>query len=581
MSLSIRTTVTSLATNTMAMKQLFLICTFLIAIPYRAQVACDILSAGPMQGSYAHTWAEPAGGSWDTPNMTYTSNRVIGDLVRAMSSGPGDSLCCSALSSPALVQGKVAVIHRGTCDYALKAKHAQDAGAIAVVIINNVQGPPVEMGGGPYGPQVHIPVFMINAADGEAWCEALDAGTTLSVLLGNKDGYYAADAGVRKQDVLLPKSLAWPGLLASEPGDHLVSLGAMVHNYGSEAIVGVALRAVVAQDGESVYDESTPPFPLDAGDSLMVVLPDWQQASFAGRYQLTYHVVTTTDQHGLDNQFTLPLYYGDRYALAPTEATSGAPVSTIGMQPAQSNGAFESCVHFRDAHASRIAVTGIDRQVSVNEPLTLAGDAVLTRVYEWQDPFEGMDDPGFGFTQLTLLQETEHVLTAAGNSAMIHFPFEDPIMLEDDARYLFCTVTSNPTVFFGYHEHVSFARNEEVFGQPTSPLSNGGDWFIGFTGGPVASLGLRTVDATTIGIDEHNAAGLSAFPNPSEGVFNLVIESPEPVTLVVRDGMGRELLRQRAANGRATVDLGDASPGPYILSLEGRSRSRSLHVVVE
>ncbi len=196
----------------MAMKPLFLISTFLIAIPYRAQVACDILSAGPMQGSYAHTWAEPASGSWDTPNMTYASNRVIGDLVRALSSGPADSLCCAALANPALVQGKVAVIHRGTCDYALKAKHAQDAGAIAVVIINNVQGPPVEMGGGPYGPQVHIPVFMISAADGDAWREALEAGATLSVLLGNKDGYYAADAyyqdparpaGLRGHDAIL------------------------------------------------------------------------------------------------------------------------------------------------------------------------------------------------------------------------------------------------------------------------------------------------------------------------------------------------------------------------------------------
>lgn len=565
----------------MAMKQLFLISTFLIAIPYRAQVACDILSAGPMQGSYAHTWAEPASGSWDTPNMTYASNRVIGDLVRALSSGPADSLCCAALANPALVQGKVAVIHRGTCDYALKAKHAQDAGAIAVVIINNVQGPPVEMGGGPYGPQVHIPVFMISAADGDAWREALEAGATLSVLLGNKDGYYAADAGVRKQDVLMPKSLALPSLLASEPGDHLVSPGAMVHNFGSEAIAEVALRAVVTQDGESVYDESTLPFPLAAGDSLMVVLPDWQQASYSGRYQLTYQVVTPADQHGLDNQFTLPLHYGDRYALTPTEAASGAPVSTIGMQPAQSNGAFESCVHFRDSHASRIAVTGIDRQVSVNEPLTLAGDAVLTRVYEWQDPFDGMDDPGFGFTQLTLLQENEHVLTAEGNSAMVHFPLADPVILEDGARYLFCTVTSNPTVFFGYHEHVSYARNEEVFGQPTSPLSNGGDWFIGFAGGPVASVGLRTVEAATIGIDEPDASGLSAFPNPSEGIFHLVIESPEPVTLVARDALGREVLRQRASGGRATVDLSDAAPGPYLLSMEGRSRARSLRLMVD
>ncbi|MBK8227873.1 MAG: hypothetical protein IPK70_11960 [Flavobacteriales bacterium] len=170
------------------MKAIALTASLLLAIPFRAQVACDILSAGPLQGSYAHTWAEPAAGSWDTPNMLYASNRVIGDLVRAHSGGPDDSLACSPLTNPAAVAGKVALLYRGTCDYALKAKHCQEAGAIAVVIINNVQGPPVEMGGGPYGPQVTIPVFQITLGDGEAWMEAIETGATLSVLLGNKDG---------------------------------------------------------------------------------------------------------------------------------------------------------------------------------------------------------------------------------------------------------------------------------------------------------------------------------------------------------------------------------------------------------
>ena len=564
----------------MAMKHLLLSISFLIAIPFHGQVACDILSAGLLQGSFAHTWAEPANGSWDTPNMTFASNRLTGDLVLALSSGTGDSLCCSALLNAAQVQGNVALIYRGTCDYALKARLAQDAGAIGVVIINNVPGPPVEMGGGPYGPQVHIPVFMIRAADGEAWREALDAGASLSVLLGNKDGYYATDAGIRKEDVLLPTSLALPRWLASQPGDHLVSLGAMMHNYGSEPIAVASLRAVITQDGESVYDEAAGPFQLVAGDSVMVLLPDWQQSAYAGRYQLTYQVLTAGDQHGLDNLFTVALDYGDRYSLAPTDAT-GAPVSSVGMKPAQSNGTYESCVHFRDSHASRIAVTGIDRQVSVNAPLLLAGDGVLTRVYEWQDPFDVLEDPGFGFTQINLVQEAEHVLTAPGNSAQVHFPFDAPIVLQDDARYLFCTVTNNPTVFFGYFEQVSHAMNEQVFGQPTSPLNNGGDWFLRFTGNPVASLGLRTVDATTIGIDEASVPGLSASPNPSSGLFNLVIESPEPVTLVARDALGREVLREWATSGRATLDLTDEAPGLYVLTMQGRARARSMRLMVE
>jgi hypothetical protein len=563
------------------MKAIAFIASLLLAIPFRAQVACDILNAGPLQGSYAHTWAEPAAGSWDTPNMLYAANRVIGDLVRAQSGGPEDSLACSPLINPTAVAGKVALLYRGTCDYALKAKHCQEAGAIAVVIINNVQGPPVEMGGGPYGPQVTIPVFQITLGDGEAWMEAIESGATLSLLLGNKDGYYAVDAGVRKQGVLLPNSLALPALLASQPGDHAVGLGAMVHNFGSEDIAWLALHAVIEQDGESVYDEATLPFALAPGDSVLAQLPDWTQPAFSGNYQLTYNVVALNDQHVLDNQYTVPLHYEDRYALAPVEQASGAPVSTVGTQPAQSAGAYESCIHFRDTHASRIAVTGMDRQVSVSEPLTIAGDGVITRVYEWQDPFVTMDDPGFGFSQLSVVHDEEHVITASGNSAMIHFPFTEPLLLQDNARYLFCTVTSNPTVFFGFHEHVHYGLNETVYGQPTSPISNGGNWFIGFTGGPVASLGLRTADAASIGIEEAAPPRLSAYPNPSAGVFHLVIESPEPVQLIARDALGREMLRQRASAGRAVVDLSGRPAGVYMLSMQGSGAARALRLVVE
>jgi len=562
------------------MKHLLLSASLLVAIPFRAQVACDILTTGQLQGSYAHTWAEPEPGSWDTPNMIHASNRVIGELVLAITSGSADSLCCAPLANGPAVNGHIAVIYRGTCDYALKARYAQDAGALAVVIINNVPGPPVPMGGGSIGQQVHIPVFMIGMADGEAWRAALDDGASLTVLLGNKDGYFGHDVGLRKSDVLLPTALAFPSWLAAQSGDHVVSLGAMVHNYGSDPNEAVALRAVVLQDGETMYDETTLPFPLEPGDSLMVLLPDWVQSSYAGRYQLTYTVVSGIDQHELDNHFSIPLDFSDRFALVPTDPT-GAPVSTIGMKPAQSDGIYESCIHFRDPHASRIAITGIDRQVSVNEPLQLVGDVVFTRVYEWTDPFATMDDAGFGFTQVSLAAEDEHVITAPGNSAMLHMPFTEPLLLQDNMRYLFCTATNNPSVFFGYHEHVSFRMNEALHGQPTSPLRNGTNWFLRFVGGPVASLGLRAVDASSIGIQEEQALGARAFPNPGEGIFHLVLDSPEQAELIVRDVLGREVLRQRTVSGMTTLDLSQESPGAYMATVIGASGSQSLRLVVE
>ena len=45
------------------------------------------------------------------------------------------------------VRGKVAMIDRGTCGFAVKAKNAQNAGAIGVIIVNNVAGAAPGLGG--------------------------------------------------------------------------------------------------------------------------------------------------------------------------------------------------------------------------------------------------------------------------------------------------------------------------------------------------------------------------------------------------------------------------------------------------
>ena len=73
--------------------------------------------------------------------------------------------------------GKVAVVWRGTCEFGLKARHAQDAGAIGVIVVNNVAGL-MTMSGGSSGPQVAIPVIMVTPETGEAILRTAAGGTT-------------------------------------------------------------------------------------------------------------------------------------------------------------------------------------------------------------------------------------------------------------------------------------------------------------------------------------------------------------------------------------------------------------------
>jgi len=72
---------------------------------------------------------------------------------------------CNPLPADSLT-GQTVLVHRGTCAGSLKTFNAQNAGASALIMINNVPGAPVALGSG--GEAVTIPAFMISQADGAA-----------------------------------------------------------------------------------------------------------------------------------------------------------------------------------------------------------------------------------------------------------------------------------------------------------------------------------------------------------------------------------------------------------------------------
>ncbi len=84
--------------------------------------------------------------------------------------GPGCSTFDNA--NAAAVRGKVPIISRGGCTFAIKVKNAQDAGAVGVVLANNIPG--ALLPGGTDG-SITIPSFGVSQADGEALKAAVAA----------------------------------------------------------------------------------------------------------------------------------------------------------------------------------------------------------------------------------------------------------------------------------------------------------------------------------------------------------------------------------------------------------------------
>ena len=114
-----------------------------------------------------------------------SSAGVSGDVIiatdAANAAGPTTTDACSAITNAASVAGRIALVNRGTCGFVVKVKNAQNAGAIAVLVADNVAGgPPAGLGGA--DPTITIPSVRITLADGNKIKTAL-ASATVNVTL--------------------------------------------------------------------------------------------------------------------------------------------------------------------------------------------------------------------------------------------------------------------------------------------------------------------------------------------------------------------------------------------------------------
>ena len=119
------------------------------------------INEGPLAGDYEGVPAAFGGEIVDL-----TADKV---LVEDDPSGTSDTNdACDEITNGSDLSGKIAVIRRGECEFGFKALAAQNEGAVAVIMVNNVEGEAITMAGGAVGDQVTIPLFMVNSIDGEA-----------------------------------------------------------------------------------------------------------------------------------------------------------------------------------------------------------------------------------------------------------------------------------------------------------------------------------------------------------------------------------------------------------------------------
>lgn len=139
---------------------------------YQSNNQNTVTSPPSLAGNYTSTYATGFGAQITSP--------LSGNVVLVNDGTATPTLGCSTLTNAAAISGKIALIRRGSCPFVQKVLNAQNAGAIGVIIMNNIDGNPVAMGG--TDPSLNIPVIMVSQAVGNDYEAALLAGTVTATI---------------------------------------------------------------------------------------------------------------------------------------------------------------------------------------------------------------------------------------------------------------------------------------------------------------------------------------------------------------------------------------------------------------
>lgn len=144
-----------------------------------------ITSPEGLEGSYV---AIPAAFGPNLPKEPLPGKLVLveDDDLTTSAADPTDA--CDDLVNADAINGNIAVIRRGECNFTEKILRVQEAGAIAAIMVNNVKGEAIIMAG--EEPAITIPSAMVTLTLGESIIAQLTEGIEVTVSLTDAGPYY-------------------------------------------------------------------------------------------------------------------------------------------------------------------------------------------------------------------------------------------------------------------------------------------------------------------------------------------------------------------------------------------------------
>lgn len=578
----------------------------LVAAAANAQVIVAGVSPQNIVANYIHTWADPDGG-WGTPDFTIPGTFVEDTLQLAddgttglnAQGNPLSASGCSALA-PGSLDGKIAVVYRydgvddnpatstpdgpDYCGFSEKALNAQNAGAVAVIIINRNPDEVIAMGAGTIGATVTIPVVMLDINDGQTLVAEMANGPVV-VFMGNKTGLFANDIALNANAALAPKGGMVHSLLAQNGTEFNFEVGANVTNPGNQAQANVSLNAKITNpSGAIVYDNTVSGISLAAGDTAGIdvfpsgtyTLPQFSLSSYpAGTYTLTYTAsLGGTDEYADDNTLEFTFTINDSvFSYSAIDPATNAMGASNFYRPSTNNQTYSVCTVIQDPNASRVAATGIYFAATTAANTTpLDGEEMNLYLYTWDDQFTDLNDANFPANNawtLTEVASSFYYYPSDLQGDVVYGAFASPVVLQDNVRYLACVQTVNLNLYLGYGSQ-NYTWNTDLYLQPMFPNESDGTRYpIGFGSDLPSALGVGLIDKNLIGLSETNVVEGMAYPNPANDKVTVSIEGEGVATLNVTDVTGKTVMTNsiNLVGGKSDVNIASLESGMYIFNV--------------
>lgn len=370
-----------------------------------------------------------------TPALT-NAGPVTGKLVYVE-----PNLGCEAPRNADALRGNVALIDRGTCFFSEKILHAQDAGALAVVMVNNVDTSPIPMGGD--GEGIRIPGVMISKADGALLKARL--GETVRVRLDgeatvNRSAFVdtlddSSSRGPGSPSSSLKPEISAPGanIFSAKAGSGREGISQSGTSMASPAVAGAAalmrqlhrdwpveeIKAALMNTAKPIANADGVPYPETRMGSGRMQLPE------AGRAQVTASAETDDGSVGVT--------FGSLVVAGPYEAVRTVRLVNHGDRAAT----------FRVAFSNSVAQAGVIFQPVTDTVTVPAGGtaSAAVRLMAKPEEFELTPDRttsaeigGGTLLPRHFLYEASGQLWFQGDSGSLHVPCYANLRAASDFR---------------------------------------------------------------------------------------------------------------------------------------------------